>query len=171
MKTQSAIAMTFVAGAVVLGGCAQQPAFDSSYPGQSNTQQSRYPSQQYPNNSYPAQGYQQQGVYYGTVDRIEVINRSDNNNVAGMVIGGIVGGLLGNQVGGGTGNTVATVAGVAGGAYVGNQVQGRQRASHETLRVTVRLENGAYQTVTTDNITDLRSGDRVRVDGGSISRY
>ncbi|MGE5161503.1 MAG: glycine zipper 2TM domain-containing protein [Betaproteobacteria bacterium] len=47
----------------------------------------------------------------------------DENRVAGTVIGGVAGGLLGNQIGGGRGKTIATVAGAAGGAYAGNQVQ------------------------------------------------
>ncbi|HET9023578.1 MAG TPA: glycine zipper 2TM domain-containing protein [Burkholderiaceae bacterium] len=47
----------------------------------------------------------------------------DEHRVAGTVIGGVAGGLLGNQIGGGRGKTVATVAGAAGGAYAGNQVQ------------------------------------------------
>ena len=33
------------------------------------------------------------------------------------------------------------------------------------------MDNGAYQTVTEDNITELRTGDRVRVDGKRIDRY
>jgi hypothetical protein len=37
--------------------------------------------------------------------------------------------------------------------------------------VTVRMDNGSYQTVTQENIMDLRTGDRVRVDGNNISRY
>jgi uncharacterized protein YcfJ len=47
----------------------------------------------------------------------------DEHRVAGTVLGGVAGGLLGNQVGGGRGKTVATVAGAAGGAYAGNQIQ------------------------------------------------
>jgi uncharacterized protein YcfJ len=47
----------------------------------------------------------------------------DENRVAGTVIGGVAGGLLGSTIGGGRGKTVATVAGAAGGAYAGNQVQ------------------------------------------------
>lgn len=47
----------------------------------------------------------------------------DENRIAGTVIGGVVGGMLGNQVGGGFGNKLATVAGAAGGAYAGNQIQ------------------------------------------------
>ncbi|MFO1304840.1 MAG: glycine zipper 2TM domain-containing protein [Burkholderiales bacterium] len=47
----------------------------------------------------------------------------DKNRVAGKVIGGVAGGVIGHQIGGGTGKTVATIAGAAGGAYVGNKVQ------------------------------------------------
>lgn len=47
----------------------------------------------------------------------------DQKRVAGTLIGGIAGGVLGHQIGGGTGQTVATIAGAAGGAYLGNQVQ------------------------------------------------
>lgn len=145
--------MTLVASAVIFAGCASQPGYQSQYGAP----------------AYPTQTSQAQ-YYYGTVDRIEVIRRNDPNNVAGTVIGAIVGGLIGSQIGGGSGQTVATVAGVAGGAYAGNQIQ-RRRAEQETFRVTVRLNTGAYQTVTTDNVTDLRTGDRVRVDGNNIVRY
>jgi uncharacterized protein YcfJ len=47
----------------------------------------------------------------------------DEKRVAGTLIGGVAGGVLGHQIGGGTGRTVATIAGAAGGAYAGNQVQ------------------------------------------------
>jgi outer membrane lipoprotein SlyB len=156
MKTISPLGIAFVTGAVALAGCAEQPGYQSA----------QYPSQQYPYQQYPAQS-----AYYGTVDRIEVTNRAGDNAIAGTVIGGIVGGLIGSQVGGGVGNTVATVAGVAGGAYVGNQVASRQRGPQESFRVTVRMDNGAFQTISEANISDLRTGDRVRVDGNNISRY
>ena len=157
MKKNSALQLTCFAAALVVAGCADQPTYQS---------QSQYPSQQ-----YPAQGYPSQSAYVGTVDRIEVIGKKDPNNIAGTVIGGIIGGLIGHQIGGGTGNTVATIAGAAGGAYAGNQVQARKRADHETFRVTVRMDNGSFQTVTQENIMDLRTGDRVRVDGNNITRY
>jgi len=117
--------------------------------------------------NHPTQG---QSYQVGTVDRIEVINRGSGNNVAGTIIGGIVGGLIGTQIGSGTGRTAATVAGAVGGAVAGNVIEGRRRADHETFRVTVRLDNGAVQTVTQENISDLRTGDRVRLDGNVISR-
>src|ERR1043166_693858 len=122
----------------LLAACASDPQPYAGSPQQYPSQQ--YPSQQYPNQQYPAPQYPAQGMAYmtGTVDRIEVINRGDTNNIAGTVIGGIIGGLIGHQIGGGTGNTVATVVGAGAGAVAGNQVQ-RQRAPHETFRVTIRM--------------------------------
>ncbi|HUX26569.1 MAG TPA: glycine zipper 2TM domain-containing protein [Burkholderiales bacterium] len=143
------------AAAFALAACTNQPV-----------QQSQYPSQ-----GYPAQAHPSRSVYVGTVERIELVNRNDPNNLAGTVIGGIVGGLIGHQLGGGRGQTAATIVGAAGGAYAGNQIQQRRRASNESFRVTVRMDNGTIQTITTDNVTDLQTGDRVRVDGNNISRY
>lgn len=151
MKTISALGITIVTATALLAGCADMP---------SNQQQSQ------------SQGnYRSQGASYGTVDRIELIKSGDSNNVAGTIIGGIIGGVIGHQVGNGNGQTAATVAGAAGGAYVGNQVEQRRRNANETFRVTVRIDNGSYQTITENNISDLRTGDRVRIDGNGISRY
>jgi outer membrane lipoprotein SlyB len=110
------------------------------------------------------------GYRVGVVDKIEVVRRGDGGNVAGTVVGAVVGGLIGHQIGGGSGRTAATIAGAAGGAVVGHEVQGRSRAAHETFRVTVRYRNGDYQVVTQNDITDLRTGDRVRVEGDRVFR-
>lgn len=55
---------------------------------------------------------------------------SDPNRIAGTVIGGVAGGVLGSQIGRGAGNAVATIAGTAGGAYVGNQLQGGMQKNY-----------------------------------------
>jgi outer membrane lipoprotein SlyB len=149
----------FIALALAFAGCAEQPYYQS---------QPYYSAQ-----PYPPQGYQPPpppATATGVVDRIEVIPRGQGGNVAGTVIGGIIGGLIGHQVGSGSGQTAATIAGAAGGAYAGNQVQQRSRNPNETFRVTVRLDNGAYETVVQDDLIDLRPGDRVRVAGGRIYR-
>ena len=107
----------------------------------------------------------------GVVDRIEVVRKGDGNNVAGTVIGGIVGGLIGHQLGGGRGQTATTVLGAAGGAVAGNRIEEHSRRENETFRITVRLDDGAYQTVMQEDIRDLRSGDRVRLEGDRVYRY
>ena len=142
MKPIRLISAAFVGIAILLGGCASQR-----------------PS------SYDAPVYRQ-----GVVDRIEVIRKGDSNNIAGTIIGGIAGGLLGHQIGAGSGQTAATILGGVGGAVAGNQVQQRTRGANETLRVTVRFENGATETIKQDDINDLRTGDRVRIDNGRIYR-
>ncbi|MFZ6843082.1 glycine zipper 2TM domain-containing protein [Undibacterium sp. RuTC16W] len=47
------------------------------------------------------------------------------NSPLGIGIGAVIGGLLGNQVGGGNGRTLATIAGAAGGGYLGNEIAKR----------------------------------------------
>jgi outer membrane lipoprotein SlyB len=116
----------------------------------------------------PPRAQPQSAARLGVVDRIEVIRKGDGSNVAGTVIGGIVGGLIGHQIGSGSGNTAATIAGAAGGAVAGHEIQRRSRGPNEAFRVSVRMDDGSFRTVVQDNITDLRPGDRVRIQGGFI---
>ncbi len=158
MKNVNSIVTAMSAAAIVLAGCAG-PETQPYYSSQPQT----YPSQSY--SQPPSQAY-----LYGVVDRIEVVRKGDPNHIAGTVIGGIIGGLIGHQIGRGAGNTAATIAGAAGGAYAGNQVQRRSRGADETFRVTVRMDDGSWRTIAHDNITDLRTGDRVRVEGDHLYR-
>ncbi len=146
MKKNHPMQTAIFAAAVLLSGCAD------------------YGSQPYQSQSSASSGT-------GVVDRIEVVKKGDSSNVAGTVIGGIVGGLLGHQVGGGSGQTAATIVGAAGGAVAGHEVQRRTRGANETFRVSVRMDNGVYQTIMQDDITDLRGGDKVRVQDGRVYRY
>lgn len=155
MKNMNPIWLAPIALAVGLVGCAMP------------NQQPYYGSSPAPSQNYPAQA---QSYQLGYVDRIEVINRSASDNATGTIIGGIIGGLIGTQIGSGRGRTAATIAGAVGGAAAGNVIEGRRRANHETFRVTVRLDNGSMQTITQDNINDLQTGDRVRLDGNMINR-
>jgi len=139
MKNLRSILVMMVTATALLSGCAEPQAYQASA-----------------------------GSGTGVVDRIEIIKKADSGNVAGTVIGGLLGGLIGHQIGGGSGQTAATIVGAAGGAVAGNQVQQRSRGANETFRVTVRMDSGVFETVTQDDITDLRSGDRVRVQGGRV---
>jgi outer membrane lipoprotein SlyB len=108
---------------------------------------------------------------YGRVEAIQVtkIPGSDDMGV-GSVVGGLIGGLIANQMGGGNGKTLATVAGVGGGAIMGNQFEQNNRP-HEIYKIRVQLDSGDYQTVSQDNDTDLTVGNRVHIDNGRVYRY
>ena len=151
MKTPQIVIATFLTAAALLSGCAStdtRPASSSS--------------------SYS-------GASYGVIDAIET-TRSGSDGIggsgigAGAVIGGVVGGVLGHQVGGGTGQDIATVAGVVGGAVAGHQIE-KSTKQQDAYRIRVRLDNGGYQTVTQQSISDLRVGDRVRIENDRVSRY
>ena len=105
----------------------------------------------------------------GTVTAVKVIEKDGEGGAAGMVAGGIAGGLLGNQVGGGTGKTLATVAGVAGGAYAGKKIEGKMNKVKE-WHVTVKYETGKVGTVVLKNDPNLRNGDHVKREHGGLNR-
>ena len=138
--------------------------------------QQTYPSQ-YPSGGYTSGGYQSNamGTEYGRVANIEVLQgRSQGQTTgAGAVLGAVVGGVLGNQVGGGSGRTAATAVGVIGGALAGNAIEGRNNNSGgevQGYRISIQLDQGGYRSYDVSNPGDLRTGDRVRLYNGQISR-
>jgi len=104
---------------------------------------------------------------YGTVESVERVNRS-NMGLMGTIGGAVVGGLLGHQVGSGRGQTAATVAGAAGGAIAGREIERRTRGDSDAYRVVVRMDDGTYQAVGQDLQPALRQGDRVVIRNGVI---
>ncbi len=118
--------------------------------------------------------YPQSNVYsgYGVVQSIELVQQTKTGIGAGTVIGGVVGGLLGSQVGQGDGKTAATVLGAAGGAYAGHEYEKRnQQQTSNAYKITVRMNDGAYQTLMQSTSGDLRVGDRVKIENGTAQRY
>jgi outer membrane lipoprotein SlyB len=151
MKTPKIVIATFLAAAALMSGCSNTGSSSAS--------------------SSPSYS----GAAYGVVEAIEATGGSSggiggSGIGAGAVIGGVVGGVLGHQVGGGKGQDIATVAGVVGGAVAGHQIE-KSRTQQDAYRIRVRLDNGGYQTVTQPSISDLRVGDRVRIDNDRVSRY
>ena len=148
---QTAIAVTLVASAMLTACGSSSQSTTAAYP----------TSQEVYNN-------------YGVIESIQVVQVLSENKGpgAGAVVGGIVGGILGNQVGGGLGNAAATAAGVVGGAIVGNNIEknNRTQQSREAYQISVRLDNGVYQSVVQDNIVDLRVGNRVYVQNNHVYR-
>ncbi len=102
----------------------------------------------------------------GQVQSIRYVEEKGKTSGVGMVAGGVLGGVLGHQIGGGTGKTVATVAGAAGGAYVGNKVeQNRNTKGH--WEVQLKMDTGNTRIFTYSNQPTVHEGERVKlVDGG-----
>lgn len=109
-------------------------------------------------------------VNCGVVEAINVIEVKGEGGYLGMIAGGLAGALLGSQVGGGSGKTIATVAGAAGGAYAGKEVEKRMKTTARHYEVIVRLESGGSQAVTYETEPGFRVGDRVKVENGTLVR-
>lgn len=134
-------------------------------------QTSRYPYQP----TYPAAA-QSPYVEYGRVANIEVIRSQTagaGTTGGGAVAGGVVGGVVGNQFGHGSGRAAATALGLIGGALLGNSIEANANAPrvYESYRVSIQTDHGAYRSFDVPSPGDLRIGDRVRIDGGQISRF
>jgi outer membrane lipoprotein SlyB len=102
----------------------------------------------------------------GQVQSIRLVEEEGKGSGLGLVAGGVLGGVLGHQIGSGTGRTVATVAGAAGGAYVGNTVEKNKNAKSYWL-VTIKMDGGNTRTFHYSNQPAVHEGERVKlVDGG-----
>lgn len=104
----------------------------------------------------------------GVVEAVRPVQAPGEASGLGAAAGGVVGGLLGNAVGKGTGNTIATIVGVAGGAYAGHQIEKTQRKSTH-YEVNVRMSGGERRTVTLDTEPVWRAGDKVKVQNGKLT--
>ncbi len=107
---------------------------------------------------------------YGVVQSIDMVQREGSSGGIGLgtVGGAVVGGVLGNQVGGGTGRKAATVAGAVGGGLIGNRMENSSRGNDQSYRISVRMDNGAMQTLMQDTPPVVQIGERVRVAEGVI---
>jgi outer membrane lipoprotein SlyB len=102
----------------------------------------------------------------GVVESIRYVEEGGRTSGLGMVAGGVVGGVIGHQIGSGRGNTVATIAGAAGGAYAGNAIEkNKNKKGH--YEVSVKLDNGNVQTVSSDSAPTVKEGERVKVVDGN----
>ena len=103
----------------------------------------------------------------GRVTHIEEFT-GHRSTTGGAVAGAVVGGLVGNQFGSGDGKTAMTVAGVAGGAYVGKEIA--ENSERTKYRVTVHMDQGYDKTVTQNSLKGVQVGTRVRVRHGTASK-
>jgi outer membrane lipoprotein SlyB len=111
-------------------------------------------------------------VRYGSVQRIEVIETTQQPSGGGAVIGALVGGVVGNQFGHGAGRAAVTALGAFGGAVVGNQAEQAQAAANSSryYRVFVQFDDGGRHYFDYAELNGLRSGERVRLEHGVLER-
>ena len=102
----------------------------------------------------------------GVVQSVRFVEVKGSSSGVGMVAGGVLGGVLGHQIGGGTGKTVATIAGAAGGAYVGNEVEKKKNTKGQ-WNVVIKMDSGQQRTFVYTNQPTVHDGERVKlIDGG-----
>lgn len=103
----------------------------------------------------------------GTVADIREITVKGEGTGLGAVAGGVAGAVIGNQFGHGGGKTVARIAGAAGGAYAGHEIEKHAR-SQKRYDVVVRMAAGGDRTVSFSAPPSWRVGDRVRIVDGKL---
>jgi outer membrane lipoprotein SlyB len=103
----------------------------------------------------------------GTVESVHAVEQKGSATGLGAVAGGLTGAVVGNQMGRGNGNTAMTILGAAGGAFAGNEIE-RNVKHRYSYRVTVRMDDGSFRTVSQSNAPAVASGERVRVVNGAV---
>lgn len=107
---------------------------------------------------------------YGRVENIGYVQVSQRPSGGGALLGAVIGGVVGNRFGAGTGRALATGIGAVGGAVVGNAIENRNLRDGEVYRVQVRFDNGSLRDFDFERIDDMRTGDRVKFEGGQLHR-
>ena len=106
----------------------------------------------------------------GVVRSIEETQQTSTAaNVVGAIGGALLGGWLGSQVGGGTGRVIASTAAGIGGSMAGSSVASKYGAKTVWI-VSIRYDDGIDRRVSTEDRPGYRPGDKVRVEGGKITR-
>lgn len=166
MNYRKRISMLAAATVVGIAGCAApNDPYQTTYPGGP-----AYPG--YPNAPAPVYPSQEM-ARFGYVESVETVTpeRRSTGPGIGAIGGAIAGGVLGHQVGSGSGNTAATIGGAVLGGVVGHQVEQRVKGSQAAgveYVFRVRMDDGSYQTIRKEAHDNLRVGDRVRVERGTL---
>ena len=103
----------------------------------------------------------------GVVEAVNAVQQKGQGGMVGMVGGGVAGALVGSQIGHGGGKTVAELAGAAGGAFLGNEIEKKVNTTTH-YNVVVRMDGGGSQTVSYATQPAFSVGSRVRVENGAL---
>ena len=111
-------------------------------------------------------------VEYGYVERVELYA---TGNDAPVGVGTLLTGMASDVLGEPTGRRADVGGATAFGADVGNTTTGNEigqanRVDSTGYRIVVRLDSGVLMTVENERTTDLRAGDRVRVENNRVRR-
>lgn len=104
----------------------------------------------------------------GIVEAVNAVAVEPKGSGGGAVGGGIIGGIIGNQFGKGATRDIATVLGAVGGAYAGNHIEKSVKES-KRYDVVVRFEDGSTRTFSSDSPPAWHSGDRVKLQNGTLT--
>ena len=103
----------------------------------------------------------------GVVDAIRAVQVEGSASGIGAVAGGVTGAVVGNQIGNGHGRDAMTVLGGVGGAFAGHSIE-KNINRHTVYRVTVRMDDGSFRTVSQSHTPTMVVGSKVRVSNGSL---
>jgi outer membrane lipoprotein SlyB len=105
----------------------------------------------------------------GTVESIRTIEVRDEARDVGTGAGGLSGAAAGNRTDSGSGNTAMAILGTVAGAITGDEAE-RNVKKRYAYRVTVRMDDGSFRTVSLSSPPTLVVGDKVRVVEGKLVR-
>src|SRR5882672_5266642 len=104
----------------------------------------------------------------GVVESVkEITTPGDGGSGVGAIGGGIAGAVLGHQFGQGSGKKIMTVLGAVGGALAGKEIE-KQHNATKHWEVSVRLDDGSHQTLSSPSLPYWHAGDRVRFLDGRL---
>lgn len=121
--------------------------------------------------AYATDGVRQ--VEYGYVERVELYATGNDAPVgAGTLLSGVASGVLGDsrERRADMTDVAPPIGGTASDPAVGNEIGQNSRVGSTRYLIIVRLDSGVMMTVEDERSTDLRAGDRVRVENNRVSR-
>lgn len=104
----------------------------------------------------------------GVIESVRQVQVKGHGSGVGAVAGGLTGAIVGSQFGRGNGRTALGVAGAAGGAFAGHEIEKNMRTT-TGYRVVVRMEDGSARTVYQSAPPSQAIGDKVRVSNGVLA--
>ncbi|MGP1609613.1 MAG: glycine zipper 2TM domain-containing protein [Burkholderiales bacterium] len=103
----------------------------------------------------------------GVVDSVRAVQLEGGASGVGAVAGGLTGAVVGNQIGNGRGRDAMTLLGGVGGAFAGHSIE-KSINRHTAYRVTVRMDDGSYRTISQSHAPAIPVGSKVRLSNGSL---